>query len=72
MVSQNWSVKGEALYYDLGNTSVTNTMYLPEAPAASINPTGGSTTRAYYQGVIARAGINYHFNLASMPVVAKY
>ncbi len=72
MVTQNWSVKGEALYYDLGNTSVTNTMYLPEAPAASINPTGGSTTRAYYQGVIARAGVNYHFNFASMPVVAKY
>jgi outer membrane immunogenic protein len=65
MMAPNWSIKGEALYYDLGNTSVSNVTYL--GGNAGRNPVGGSTTRAYYQGVIARAGVNYHFNLGSMP-----
>ncbi|NDB70380.1 MAG: porin family protein, partial [Methylocystaceae bacterium] len=30
------------------------------------------TTSINYQGVIARAGINYHFISASAPVVAKF
>ena len=72
MMAPNWSIKGEALYYDLGNTTVSNTAYFASGNAASSNPVGGSTTRAYYQGVIARAGVNYHFNIGSMPVVAKF
>jgi outer membrane immunogenic protein len=79
MMAPNWSIKGEALYYDLGNTTVSNTAYnatpaypYNSATTASTNPMGGSSTRAYYQGVIARAGVNYHFNLGSMPVVAKF
>jgi outer membrane immunogenic protein len=70
MVAPNWSIKGEALYYDLGNTTVSNTAY--DNSSAAVNTIGGSSTRAYYQGVIARAGVNYHFNLASVPVVAKF
>lgn len=73
MMAPNWSIKGEALYYDLGNTTVSNTAYSAyPAGSASTNPMGGSSSRAYYQGVIARAGVNYHFNLGSMPVVAKF
>lgn len=72
MMAPNWSIKGEALYYDLGSTSVSNTHYVASSNAASRNPFGGSTTRAYYQGVIARAGVNYHFNLGSLPLVAKF
>ena len=82
MMAPNWSIKGEALYYDLGNTSVSNVTYLggnagpnvtPLVGNAGRNPVGGSTTRAYYQGVIARAGVNYHFNFANVaPVVAKF
>ena len=72
MMAPNWSIKGEALYYDLGNTTVSNTAYSGYGSQAAINPIGGSSTRAYYQGVIARAGVNYHFNLGSMPVVAKF
>lgn len=29
-------------------------------------------TRLNFQGVIARAGVNYHFNWGSAPVVARY
>ena len=72
MMAPNWSIKGEALYYDLGNTSVSNVVFYPQDYAAASNPSGGSTTRAYYQGIIARAGVNYHFNFVSAPVVAKF
>jgi outer membrane immunogenic protein len=72
MMTSNWSIKGEALYYDLGNSAVSNTTFLSVPYALSVNPIGGSTTRSYYQGVIARAGINYHFNIGSLPVAAKY
>jgi outer membrane immunogenic protein len=72
MMAPNWSIKGEAIYYDLGNTSVSNVVFYPQDYAAASNPSGGSTTRAYYQGIIARAGVNYHFNFVSAPVVAKF
>lgn len=75
MVMPNWSIKGEALYYDLGNTSVSNLAYSGGYSSTGDNNNmveGGFTTRAYYQGVIARAGVNYHFNLGAMPVVAKF
>jgi len=73
MMAPNWSIKGEALYYDLGNTSVSNVVFYPQDYAASSNPSGGSTTRAYYQGLIARAGVNYHLDFGrAAPVIAKF
>jgi outer membrane immunogenic protein len=69
---QNWSIKGEALYYDLGSLSVSNLTYYPGNGFAGINPAGGSTTLAYYSGILSRLGVNYHFNFASTPVVAKF
>lgn len=74
MFMPSWSLKGEALYYDLGNLSVNNTTFWAETPVNFGNQglMSGSTTRAYYQGVIARAGINYHFNFAAMPEVVKF
>lgn len=81
MFMPNWSLKAEALYYNLGNMNISNatiatggwsrvegTIYQTYASPAAIT----SSTRVNYQGVIARAGINYHFNLASAPVVAKF
>ena len=70
MVAQNWSIKGEALYYNLGNTTVSNTLY--GSPMGPDSFAGGSSNKAYYQGVISRVGINYHFNVASAPVIAKF
>lgn len=69
MFMRNWSVKAEALYYDLGNQGVTNYQFFGTPQAASTNPVGGSSTRAYYQGVIGRAGINYHFDIAPIPML---
>lgn len=59
MASTNWSLKAEALYYDIGKMSlsaptVVGQYYMPL--------TMNYTTSAFkYDGVIARFGLNYHF-----------
>lgn len=74
MFSQNWSVKGEYLYYDLGAVSYSI------APLAT---TSGSNQGIFslvipkastrFNGNIIRAGVNYHFNLTNAaPIVAKF
>lgn len=68
----NWSIKAEALFYNLGRISVSNTQYLGYSAYASINPLSGSITKAYYNGVLSRVGVNYHFNFSAAPVVAKF
>ncbi len=70
----NWSAKLESLYYNRGSQNVFG-QYSPlinnEAPY-SIALINAATTKVDYQGVIVRAGINYHFDFASAPVVAKF
>lgn len=75
MFLPNWSLKGEALYYDLGrfNTllpSVTSTAtFVPGAVVGSALP--GISHRE--RGIIARGGLNYHFGWTeASPVVARY
>jgi outer membrane immunogenic protein len=83
MVTPSWSVKAEALYWSLGNMNVGTTALSPQIGSAWWNEPGppkfslpgqvaSGTTSINYQGVIARAGINYHFNSASVPAVAKF
>jgi outer membrane immunogenic protein len=60
--SPSWSVKGEYLYFDLGDTTVTS-LGSPVAPPFSASTTFQNT------GHIVRAGLNYKFG---GPVVAKY
>ena len=57
----NWSLKAEYLYYDLGNTTVTQLD--PLNPGFSVATTFENT------GHIARLGINYRFG---GPLVARY
>ena len=69
MISPNWSIKAEYLYYDLGNRT---------SAGVAIDGTTGLTYLAYTtqqrtNGHIARLGVNYHFNWGgSAPVVARY
>jgi outer membrane immunogenic protein len=77
----NWSVKAEAIYWNMGSMNIQTTSF---ANAMAPDPNGWITnnlptsaifgsSRVNYQGVIARAGVNYHFNWgAAAPVVAKY
>jgi outer membrane immunogenic protein len=82
LFAPNWSVKAEAIYWNLGNATVP-TVAFATAPVSYSGSSSSSwynngasaigATRVNYQGVIARAGVNYHFNwFAPAPVVAKY
>jgi outer membrane immunogenic protein len=84
MFMPNWSLKAEGIYWNMGNMNVPTATFA----AAPITGVGGNlfgglsafnglstvgATRVNYQGVIARAGVNYHFNWgAAAPVVARY
>jgi len=70
MFLPNWSAKAEYLYYSLSNgyasTGVTDT-----TSGSGYWGYGVGASRSY-NGNIVRAGVNYHFNFAPAPVVAKY
>jgi outer membrane immunogenic protein len=89
MFMPNWSLKAEGIYWNMGNMNVpTATVAAAPNPAGfqnvPIGPNGSpwwesasartfGGTRVNYQGVIARVGVNYHFNFGgSAPIVAKY
>ncbi|MFM8858901.1 MAG: outer membrane protein, partial [Methylocystis sp.] len=79
-LTQNWSIKTEALYYYLGNMNVRTNSFAPAIHGSNNNIGNTSVparwitgnTSVNYQGIIARAGLNYHFNLGTSPVVAKF
>ena len=85
MFAQNWSVKAEYLYYNLGSLSTSDGGYITNiwAPGAYAIPSiSYGTVLALAQsrvssnsidGNIVRAGVNYHFNLANIvPDLAKF
>jgi outer membrane immunogenic protein len=75
MFMPNWSVKAEAMYYDLGRSNFDQNIRQTFFPTVLGLPFTNTLTRTTWRnnGVIARAGINYHFNWgAPAPVVARY
>jgi len=75
----NWSVKAEYIYYSLGNVGLN----MGQSVVTRISAGGGLSIgdvdriqklNAYtaFNGNIIRAGVNYHFNFASAPLVAKF
>jgi len=83
MFTPNWSLKLEAFYYDLGSLNVNAThqvSYNLAVGALGIFRAGGdfgwanaSQTNVRMDGVVARVGVNYHFNWAApAAVLAKY
>ncbi|MCK1386487.1 porin family protein [Bradyrhizobium sp. 21] len=71
MFAQNWSVKAEYLYVDLGKASYTdacvNVAVCGSPP--QVAPGGSYQTDLRVREHVARVGVNYHF---ATPVVAKY
>jgi outer membrane immunogenic protein len=57
-LTNNWTIKGEYLYYDLGGKTVNTT---PNAAAAAAVPGVAYSGKAETNGHIVRAGINYKF-----------
>jgi outer membrane immunogenic protein len=73
LFAPNWSLKAEALYWNLGNLTVRTVQVgiTPDAGSFYGN-SGWGNTSLNYAGIAARAGVNYHFNSDAAPVVAKF
>ncbi len=84
MFAPNWSLKAEYLYYNLGGFNMTNGGYVTRIHQAGLYPVPGIQPGAIVglvqtrlnitsiDGNIVRAGVNYHFNWGTAPVVAKF
>jgi outer membrane immunogenic protein len=73
MFMPNWSLKAEGIYWNMGNMIVPTATFAAAPDSYHVPLATVGAVRVNYQGVIARAGVNYHFNwFAPAPVVAKY
>lgn len=73
MFMPNWSLKGEASYWDLGRMNVqTATIGVSPSLNEFANGLGYGRTSVAFSGVQAKLGVNYHFNWGSDVVVAKF
>lgn len=73
--ASQWSLKAEALYWDLGRMNVQTTAFGVSGSNRTgnvANNMGWGNASVNYSGVIARAGINYHFDWAGKQIVASY
>lgn len=72
MMTPNWSVKAEYLYYDLGkpNTQFGITSYSTN-PAGYYDNVLSTTSATRFNGHVIRTGLNYHFNWGSAAVASK-
>jgi outer membrane immunogenic protein len=68
-LAPNWTVKGEYLYYDLGNVNYSLPGIVQLNGAGTPFFGAGVTASASFKGSIARVGVNYQFG---GPVVARY
>jgi outer membrane immunogenic protein len=60
MFAPHWSLKGEFLFYDLGQVSA-NTTLVQLNGAGKVGTAIGIASTANVRGDIARGGINYRF-----------
>ncbi len=73
MFAPNWSLKGEAIYYQLGTVALNASPVIAASPTTIAVPpfltvnagqaliANKPATRVSYDGVIVRAGVSYHF-----------
>ncbi len=72
MFAPNWSAKVEYLYYDLGSVTYGVSPLISANNAGTPFTAAFAQTSTHFNGNVVRAGLNYHFNWASAPIVAKY
>jgi iron complex outermembrane receptor protein len=81
MLRDNWSLRAEGLYYNLGSPSfAASPVAVTCSGVACAGAAAGSTlwastpiTKIQFDGVIVRGGVNYHFDWGKADtVVAKY
>jgi outer membrane immunogenic protein len=61
MLNQQWTFKTEALYYDLGTSSYALSTAFILSPVAGAFTSANATFSNRIDGIIYRAGVNYHF-----------
>jgi outer membrane immunogenic protein len=71
MLKNNWSIKGEYLYVDLGSATSTSTSIVTATGLPIALPNNTITHNHDLTENIVRVGLNYKLNWAG-PVVAKY
>jgi outer membrane immunogenic protein len=64
----NWSAKVEYLYTDVSGGGTNNNNWLYQNNLGL----GLNSSNNHTRWNTVRAGVNYHFNWAAAPVVAKY
>ena len=69
MFMPKWSLKGEALYYDLGSATFASSPIVIDIPPGGVYAGFGrqivsntAFTRVKFDGVLLRGGVSYHFN----------
>ncbi len=73
MFMPNWSLKGEALYWDMGRMNLQTASWgVSPFPTTLMNNAGLGRASVSYSGVIARIGVNYHFGWGGAPLMAAY
>jgi outer membrane immunogenic protein len=81
MFRENWSLRAEGMYYNLGTIDLVTTPVVVNCGGVACGGVAnGATmwatnpvTKIQFDGVIARGGVNYHFDWGkSDAVVAKY
>ncbi|MCC3243747.1 outer membrane beta-barrel protein [Methylocystis sp. WRRC1] len=72
MFMSNWSAKVEYLYYDLGSVTYNSSPLVVTSTLFGAETASLPSTRVRFNGNIVRAGLNYHFNWGSAPVIAQY
>ena len=72
LISPNWSLKVEYLYYDLGRVTFNMSPLVNSVGGVPVT-VGAPSASTRFNGNIVRAGLNYHFNWGMpAPIVAKY
>ena len=73
MFMKYWSAKVEYLYYDLGSlTYRTNPGITYLNNRNRVNFLNWSGIQTHFKGNVVRFGVNYHFNLAAIPIAAIF
>jgi outer membrane immunogenic protein len=72
MFLKDWSVKTEYLYYDVGNLSYVPGPMVSFRANGAVNFVNWSSVQTRFNGNLVRIGVNYHFNLDSIPLMAKF
>jgi outer membrane immunogenic protein len=72
LISPNWSLKVEYLYYDLGRVTFNMSPLVNSVGGVPVT-VGAPSASTRFNGNIVRAGLNYHFDLSMLaPIFAHF